>query len=44
LVEIVKYTHSYLGYNLDVEILQKLSLSQNIEEKTRESIFIKDIW
>ena len=43
LVEIVKYDHSYFGYNLDLEILKNLSLSQNIEEKTRETIFIKDI-
>lgn len=43
MVEIVKYNNSYLSYNLDLEILQNLSLSQNIEEKTRERIFIKDI-
>ena len=43
MVEIVKYDNSYFGYNLDLEILQNLSLSQNIEEETREKIFIKDI-
>jgi len=43
LLEIVKYDNSYLGYNLDLEILQNLSLSQNIEEENRERIFIKDI-
>ena len=43
MLEIVKYDNSYLGYNLDLEILQNLSLSQNIEEENRERIFIKDI-
>ena len=43
MVKIVKYDNSYFGYNLDLEILQNLSLSQNIEEETRERIFIKDI-
>ena len=43
MLEIVKYDSSYLGYNLDLQILENLSLSQNIEEEMRERIFIKDI-
>ena len=43
MLEIVKYDSSYLGYNLDLQIVKKLSFSPNIEEKTRERIFIKDI-
>jgi GNAT superfamily N-acetyltransferase len=43
LVEIVKYDYRYLSYNLDLEILENLSLSPNIEEARRERIFIKDI-
>jgi hypothetical protein len=43
LVEIVKYNYHYLSYNLDLEILENLSLSPNIEEARRERIFIKDV-